>query len=124
MRKTDLKPYAKKVIMDKKGKALDTKKLIGQKIKELRKQKGFTQEKLAEKIGVDTGYISKMEVGLNAPSIKTFENLAIALDVEISSFFSFVSPRTSDNRKEILKIYDNLSDEKKVLLYRIVKAFK
>ena len=39
---------------------MNTKELLGLRVKEFRKQKKLTQEKLAEIIGVDNGYISKL----------------------------------------------------------------
>ena len=38
---------------------MNTKELLGLKIKEIRKQRKLTQEKLSELVGVDNGYISK-----------------------------------------------------------------
>ena len=50
---------------------MDTKELLGLKVKEIRKSRKITQEKLSEIIGVDNGYISKLEVGQNFPSLGT-----------------------------------------------------
>lgn len=46
----------------------NTKQLMGQRIKECRKQKRLTQEKLAEQVGVDTRHISRIETGAHYPS--------------------------------------------------------
>lgn len=40
---------------------------FGKRIRELRKRSGFTQEKLAEMIGMEPPNISKMENGLHFP---------------------------------------------------------
>ena len=45
---------------------MDSKK-VGKYISKLRKEKGLTQEKLAEKIGVSSKTISKWETGINIP---------------------------------------------------------
>ena len=50
---------------------MNTKELLGLKVKEIRRMRKITQEKLSEIIGVDNGYISKLEVGQNFPSIGT-----------------------------------------------------
>ena len=42
---------------------------IGEKIKELRKEAGLSQRKLAEKIGTDQRNISAWEIGRNEPTI-------------------------------------------------------
>ena len=64
---------------------MNTKELLGLRVKEFRKQKKLTQEKLAEIIGVDNGYISKLEVGQNFPSITTLEKIADVLDTDVST---------------------------------------
>ncbi|MCW8895363.1 helix-turn-helix transcriptional regulator [Sulfurimonas sp.] len=57
---------------------------IGQKIKELRKDKGFTQEQLATISGISRVTLGKLERGLVASvSIKTLDILLDALDYEI-----------------------------------------
>ena len=57
---------------------------LGARIKELRRQRGFTQRQLAEKVGVDFTYLSKIENDRleHTPSIKTLQDLAWALDVD------------------------------------------
>lgn len=54
---------------------MDAKELLGLKIKEFRKQKKLTQEQLAEVLDLDIGYISKLEVGRNFPTIGTRKRL-------------------------------------------------
>ena len=49
----------------------------------LRKEKGWTQAELAERINVTDKAISKWERGLGFPDIKLIEPLAEALDVSI-----------------------------------------
>jgi HTH-type transcriptional regulator, competence development regulator len=57
---------------------------LGARIKELRRQRGFTQRQLAEKVGVDFTYLSKIENDRleHTPSINTLQDLAQALDVD------------------------------------------
>lgn len=49
----------------------------------LRKEKGWTQRELAEKLNVTDKAISKWERGLGFPDIKTLEPLADALEVSV-----------------------------------------
>lgn len=103
---------------------MDTKELLGLKVKEFRKQNKLTQEKLAEIIGVDNGYISKLEVGQNFPSISTLEKIAEVLNVELYELFQFTNVKDKDFRDEIISIYDNLNKEKQYTLYRVAKSMK
>ena len=100
---------------------MQTKELLGLKIKELRKQKKLTQEKLAEILNLDIGYVSKLEVGRNFPTIGTLEKIAGALDVELYELFQFTSAKENDFKSEIIRIYDSLNKEKQYTLYRVAK---
>jgi XRE family transcriptional regulator of biofilm formation len=56
--------------------------LLGQKIKKIRLQKGYTQQQLAEVAKIDYKYLQKIE-GKNPPALKidTIEKIAKALRV-------------------------------------------
>ncbi len=58
-----------------------TQQKLGKRVRELRKQKGWTQEKLEEHSGFDRTYISDIERGVRNPSVKSLEKLAKALKV-------------------------------------------
>jgi len=59
-------------------------KLIGSKIRDTRKQRGFTQEKLAEAAGYDSAYIGHVETGRYSPSVYTVWRMAKAMDIKLS----------------------------------------
>lgn len=98
---------------------MNTKELLGLKVKEIRRMRKITQEKLSEIIGVDNGYISKLEVGQNFPSIGTLEKIAKALDVELVELFQFTTTKEKDFKTEINRIYDGLNREKQFILYKM-----
>lgn len=54
---------------------------LGKRIREARKSKGFTQGKLAEKIGTSDVYISEIERGNKMPSIPLLISIVEALDI-------------------------------------------
>ena len=60
---------------------MDMRKLVGENTARIRKEKGLTQEALAEKSGLSQQYISGLENGLRNPTIVTLHELACALDV-------------------------------------------
>jgi len=51
------------------------------KVRQLREQKGWTQETLAERAGLSWGYIARLEIGRHDPSLSTLIKLAKALKV-------------------------------------------
>lgn len=48
-----------------------------------RKESGMTQSELAEKIGADKSYISRIERGLTIPSISTFYRMVAAMGLTV-----------------------------------------
>ena len=66
---------------------MDIKQKFGVKIKELRKQKGLSQEKLANLAEIDRTYLPTIEKGERNVSIEVVEKLAKALDVKIKDLF-------------------------------------
>lgn len=57
-------------------------------LKKLRKDKGFTQQKLAEMCGVVRNTISMIEMGANKPSVPLAKKLGEALGVDWTVFFA------------------------------------
>ena len=64
---------------------------FGQKLRNLRKQNGVTQEQLAEASSISVDFLSLIERGINAPSFETLEKLACALNVPVKQLFNFES---------------------------------
>jgi transcriptional regulator with XRE-family HTH domain len=65
------------------------KKKIGQRIKQLRKQKGLTIEKLAYENGLAKGNLSEIEKGLVDPKLSTLKRVAEGLDINLKELFDF-----------------------------------
>jgi transcriptional regulator with XRE-family HTH domain len=60
---------------------------FGLRLKTLRKEKGLSQEELAERSGLNRPYISGIEQGKRNVSLEVMEKLAEALGVEMVVFF-------------------------------------
>jgi transcriptional regulator with XRE-family HTH domain len=67
------------------------KKLFGQRLKQLRKERRITQEKFAEAIGIkDSRTIRSWEKGITGPdSLDRIEKIAQTLGVEPKDLFDF-----------------------------------
>ena len=68
-------------------------------IKRIRREKGITQEQLAEACNTATSYIGLMEIYKNIPKLSTIERIASALGIEPQILFQndqLISDR--DNR--------------------------
>ena len=60
---------------------------LGGKIKQMRNQKGLTQEELADRCELTKGYISQLENNVNSPSIATLTDILVALGSNLAEFF-------------------------------------
>ena len=60
---------------------------IGARIRELRTQLGISQEKFANKIGMDRTYFASVELGKRNISIVNIEKIANGLGVSLSELF-------------------------------------
>ena len=57
---------------------------FGQRLRELRRKAGLSQEKLADSAGLHRTYVSGVERGLRNISLENIDRLAAALDVEMA----------------------------------------
>jgi len=64
---------------------------FGQRISELRKELGLSQETLALNCGFDRTYIGYIERGEKSPTINTITKLADGLNITLHELFSYDS---------------------------------
>ena len=62
-------------------------KQLGDRIKELRKETGLSQEKFALKIDMDRTYFATVESGKRNISLQNIEKIANGLNITISELF-------------------------------------
>ena len=63
---------------------------LGWRVRQLRESKGWTQETLAGRAGLDRSYVAGIEAGLRNPSTRALAKLARALGVTLSGLFDGV----------------------------------
>jgi transcriptional regulator with XRE-family HTH domain len=76
-------------------------RLVIDNIKRIRKEKGISQEKLAEACNTATSYIGLMEIYKNTPKLSTIERIAKALNVDPLVFFQDKEKIPSELESEI-----------------------
>lgn len=82
---------------------------VGSSIHALRKQKGFTQGDLAEKVGVSRAAISQFELGDTTPSTETQKKLSDVLGFDLSNITDISSPPDEANDQNIALSYYPIS---------------
>lgn len=62
---------------------------LGRRIQKIRKEKGLTQEQLAEKVSVSTTWIGYIETGYRRPNLKMIYKISKTLKVKSSDLLPF-----------------------------------
>lgn len=103
----------------------DIKKMLGHRIKEIRKERGLSQEQLAECANIDQRNISNIECGITFPSRSLLE-IAQALDIDLQELFDFEHLKLDRQNMTlyIIKNIEYLSDRDITTVYRLVKAMR
>ncbi len=99
-------------------------KKLGKRIQYLRQQRGLSQEKLAESIGIATTSLSYVETGRGFMTLATLEKLAKVLDVELYEIFQFSTIESYEEMcNYIVSRYNVIkNDEQKIrIIYNILK---
>ena len=89
---------------------------IGNKIQELRKKKGISQEELAEKIGVARQTISKWELGETSPDLKQAKELSKIFKISLDEL-------TNNDIKEVLIEKTSNTEKLAGLILKLIKFF-
>lgn len=101
------------------------KKELGKKIKNIRLQKGYTQEKLSEMIDISQRALSSIELGENFVTAETLDKLLVAL--ETTSEELFATNNVKEPKDLIKSIQQNLAligenSEKLEIVYNLTKS--
>ena len=75
----------------------DIAKIIGQRIRNYRTQKGLSQEKLAELAGCHPTYIGQLERGEKNATLESVEKIASAMDISLSELFDKLGKSGGNN---------------------------
>ena len=88
-----------------------------------RKAKGYTQQELADMLGITMKSVSYIESGINFPSPQNIFKLAECLDMSLDEYvFSYKRFNETISIQEINEMLDNLSLEDKLFAINILKA--
>jgi len=102
----------------------DIKKLLGKKIKSLRKSKGLSQLEFAEKIDISLNGLGIIETGKGFLTADTLEKILNVLNIEPAELFSFGS--TEDEQQlydNIIRLLENIKQDREKLskIYNVIK---
>lgn len=101
---------------------MDIKKLLGKRIKELRKKQKLTQEKLAEAVNIDTVSLCNIENGKYYPTAENLDKIVKKLNSTPSELFKFEQHQETLDLKSEINIILDKNPEKMCDFYKIIKA--
>lgn len=99
---------------------------IGNFIRELRKEKGFTQEQFAEHFNVSRRTVSRWETGNNLPDLDILIELADYCEVELRELLDGERKKeNTENKLEetVLKVAEFSNEKKQIIMKRMNKLF-
>jgi len=63
--------------------ATDICEQFGRNLRQIRRKRGFTQEELAHRVGMDVSYLSELENGRKEPCLRKMKEMSQALNVRL-----------------------------------------
>ncbi len=105
---------------------MNTKELLGKRVRELRKKRGLTQERLAEKANVDVKFLGNIERGKENPTVGTLEKIAGALSVRLHQILNYEHQLQGQRllRRRITQILDKCDEKELRTILKLVSAIK
>lgn len=97
-------------------------KKFGLRVKELRKQKGLTQENLAELLNIGVRSLGKIETGNSFPAPENLENIIKVLGTTPVEIFDFEHLQPPANLEKLTIDMVKSNPEKIEYIYKVVKA--
>jgi transcriptional regulator with XRE-family HTH domain len=89
----------------------DIKEVLAANIKENRRKKGLTQEKLAEMANISLNYLAILELARKFPSGEMLERLAEALEIEPHEFFLVAASPQNELEQLRREIKNDISND-------------
>lgn len=97
--------------------------IIGERLKEARVNKKYTQENLAEKLDVSVAFLSKIERRKSHINLKRLSQLCDILGVSEGYILNGASNTSQEYLSlEFNSILENVSPQKQKLIYKIAKV--
>lgn len=97
---------------------------LGNKLKDARISKGYTQQALAEKIDIADMYLSEIERGVKTPSLNIFIKLITELDISADYILRDEIPSGKDFvYDEITRKLDGLNPKQRKAVSDLIDAY-
>ena len=92
--------------------------MLGENIKALRKEKGYSQETLAQQLNVVRQTISKWEKGLSVPDAEQLERIAELFEVPVTELLDNSAPAADNEKTDMAEVVKQLAVLNEQLAYQ------
>lgn len=97
---------------------------IGDRIREIRKSKGLTQEHLAEKANMSVTFLGEIERNQKLPGLNIFMNIVTALDISADYILRDILPSGQQYvDDETIKRLEKVSPKHRKIINDIIDAY-
>ena len=98
--------------------------LIGKRVKKARKDKGITQEKFAEELGVSVSFVSQVETGEKKFNLARISEVSKILEKPISYFVDGYEGKSEDDLQEVIRLLKGMNDKQLKLSLEVIRAIE
>lgn len=100
--------------------------LIGERIRNKRKERGLNQEELAEKANIHPTYIGQLERGEKSATVDSLEKLTTALNITFEELFCYLQPSNEFKKNttlyHIISKLNTMGEENQKVILDIINA--
>ena len=100
---------------------------VGEKIKQIRKDKGLQQKAVASEVGLDQSNYNKVENGKREPSVEVLQKLSVIFGVTVDELLNpddkkKPTPVTVEDKtvSEKIRLVEQLEEEDKNVIYKML----
>lgn len=101
---------------------------VGRRVAQARAERGFTQERLAEAVGIEPVSLSRLETGDRALSLSTLGEIAGALDLGLGALIGvendLPTPALDPQEAELLRGFGKLPGHRRDLVLRLIEELR
>lgn len=98
---------------------------VGQRVARARQERGWTQERIAETVGIEPATMSRWETGDRALSLSTLAAIADCLELALGDLLDIERPipqtELSPDDAELLRLFRGLPSSKRDIVLRLAR---
>ncbi len=99
-------------------------KLLGDRIRKLRKSKGWSQEELANRAYINRSFMGEIERGEASATVDSLEKITNALEITLEELFRNLQPEFNSKFNNLMNKIDSLNEENIGYMVDLIEAIQ